>query len=629
MITSGIAAEVPGPAHRIRSISVVGGFLDGAHFELADGLNCFIGARGAGKTTVLEFVRYALDLLPVGDQAHERRRIESLVEKNLAGGHVEVAIETKDGLAYIVSRSAGEDPMVLTPDRSPTDVTFKSGNVFRADIYSQNEIELIADRTTSQLVLLDNFEAEQIAELESQMAQVRAQLSANVNQITPMQSRITSLTEDVSTLAVVEDRLKKFAKDTGEDAATINLAHRLKALRDLERQHLERRVQDLNDIKRELAGSQSRLKINVIGPADQEITKGPNAACFQTIAQQIESAARNVDALLVQAAQCLNTTAVAITNEGGFLSARHKQQELEFRTLIEKHQSAQGQATERAQLERKRNELIAKRRERDQLTRDLQRLLEQRQSLLGQLNELRDSRFHVRTGVVARINADLQPAIRVELTQCGNPERYHALLEEGLKGTRLKHLVVAKKLAEAFWPHDMVDLVRRRDSSMLVERADLNPEQADKVLAALSNAPILYELESVDLLDLPRIQLKDGDSYKDSTELSTGQKCTTILPILLLDSDNPLMVDQPEDNLDNRFIFEAVVNSIRKVKNRRQMIFVTHNPNIPVLGDAECVFVLDSNGAKSHKSNEGTVDQCKADIVTLLEGGEDAFKARK
>jgi len=97
----------------------------------------------------------------------------------------------------------------------------------------------------------------------------------------------------------------------------------------------------------------------------------------------------------------------------------------------------------------------------------------------------------------------------------------------------------------------------------------------------------------------------------------------------LLDSDNPLLVDQPEDNLDNRFIFETVVDSLRKVKTRRQLIFVTHNPNIPVLGDAERVFVLDSDGTASRTVNEGTVDECKQDIVTLLEGGEDAFKARK
>ncbi len=127
---------------------------------------------------------------------------------------------------------------------------------------------------------------------------------------------------------------------------------------------------------------------------------------------------------------------------------------------------------------------------------------------------------------------------------------------------------------------------------------------------------------------MPRIELRDGINYKDSSSLSTGQECTAILPILLLDSHNPLLVDQPEDNLDNRSIFEAVVDSIRKVKIHRQLAFVIHNPNIPVLGDAERVFVLDSDGTLARKANEGNVDDCKADIVTVLKGGEDAFKAK-
>ena len=101
-----------------------------------------------------------------------------------------------------------------------------------------------------------------------------------------------------------------------------------------------------------------------------------------------------------------------------------------------------------------------------------------------------------------------------------------------------------------------------------------------------------------------------------------------VLPILLLDSENPLLVDQPEDNLDNRFIFGTIVDSIRKMKTRRQLIFTTHNPNIPVLGDAEGVFVLSSDGPSGKLVGAGSVDQCKSHIITLLEGGEDAFRMR-
>ena len=64
--------------------------------------------------------------------------------------------------------------------------------------------------------------------------------------------------------------------------------------------------------------------------------------------------------------------------------------------------------------------------------------------------------------------------------------------------------------------------------------------------------------------DTPSIQLDDG-GYKDSASFSTGQKCTAILPILLFDSANPLLIDQPEDNLDNGFVFGTVVKNLHKV----------------------------------------------------------------
>jgi len=133
----------------------------------------------------------------------------------------------------------------------------------------------------------------------------------------------------------------------------------------------------------------------------------------------------------------------------------------------------------------------------------------------------------------------------------------------------------------------------------------------------------------VELEDLPKIELLDGRDYKDSAGLSTGQRCTTILPILLLESERPLLIDQPEDNLDNRFIYETVVKSLTGAKGRRQLIFVTHNPNIPVLGDAERVFVLTSDGKHGKLSRVGTVDELKQDIELLLEGGREAFLLRK
>jgi ABC-type sulfate/molybdate transport systems ATPase subunit len=138
-----------------------------------------------------------------------------------------------------------------------------------------------------------------------------------------------------------------------------------------------------------------------------------------------------------------------------------------------------------------------------------------------------------------------------------------------------------------------------------------------------------YDLEAVDLEDVPCIELLDGDKYKESPNLSTGQRCTTILPILLVQSERPLLIDQPEDNLDNAFIYETIVKALQAVRGARQVVFVTHNPNIPVLGDAERVFVLESDGHNARLRRVGTVDECKDDIETILEGGREAFLQRK
>ena len=126
-----------------------------------------------------------------------------------------------------------------------------------------------------------------------------------------------------------------------------------------------------------------------------------------------------------------------------------------------------------------------------------------------------------------------------------------------------------------------------------------------------------------------KIELNDHGSYKATETLSTGQKCNAILPILLLDSDRPLLIDQPEDNLDNEFVHNIIVESVLRVKQNRQLVFVTHNPNIPVLGEAERILVMESDGTAGHIRNTGSVDDCKANIVNILEGGEEAFKKRK
>ena len=121
--------------------------------------------------------------------------------------------------------------------------------------------------------------------------------------------------------------------------------------------------------------------------------------------------------------------------------------------------------------------------------------------------------------------------------------------------------------------------------------------------------------------------------FRPLEKLSIGQQCTAILHLLLLENNDPLIIDQPEDNLDNEFIADRIVKELRSEKISRQFIFATHNANIPVFGDAEWIGVIESeeNKALLPDSMQGGIDdsQIQQRAADILEGGKTAFYQRK
>lgn len=613
--------------HQLKSLTIIGGFLDGVRIDLATGLNCIIGARGTGKTTILELIRYAMDTLPRRDVAPAaRKRIEALVDGNLEGGRVELEIETADGLHYIISRAVDEAPIVLDLQRQPTGIAVKS--LFRADVFSQNEVESIADQSRYQLDLIDSFTSEDIAALNARINMVCDDITALARDVETLTTKRATAEEDAKQLPVIEAKLAAFAGGQGNDVAVINEAHRLKANRDREARAVRSASVSLCEYVEQIQSVVGHAKAITGTHLPKDLLTGPNAAILTRLHTQMLTAATATDAHLNKARHAIEDFLTHLSTGMSELKTSHEQQELAFRELIEKHKQHQAQSAERATLERRRNELGERKREAEEIGQQLVKHAESHQKLVTQLSELRDRRFNLRKGIADRLTRALAPNIRVTVAQDGNPDTYQRLIEETLKGAGVQRGMIAQKLVRLLPPTQLAAILRAGDSRLLMDSGELNADQAAKMLVTFSRPTILADLETVELLDEPTIELRDGEGYKPSTQLSTGQKCTTILPILLLESENPLLIDQPEDNLDNSFIFEAVVANIQTVKATRQLIFVTHNPNIPVLGEAERVVVMESDGERGKKTREGTVDECKESIVTLLEGGEEAFRKR-
>ena len=147
----------------------------------------------------------------------------------------------------------------------------------------------------------------------------------------------------------------------------------------------------------------------------------------------------------------------------------------------------------------------------------------------------------------------------------------------------------------------------------------------------------VLQLHEIVFEDMPVIRMNDrpeepGSKVRPIEELSPGQRCSAILPILLLNGTSPLIIDQPEDNLDNRLIRQVIVNILASIKLRRQVIISTHNPNLPVLGDVEQTIILRATGEKECKV-ESTGDLDSKDVVAyitdIMEGGREAFQYRQ
>lgn len=142
----------------------------------------------------------------------------------------------------------------------------------------------------------------------------------------------------------------------------------------------------------------------------------------------------------------------------------------------------------------------------------------------------------------------------------------------------------------------------------------------------------LAALRSEDRYD---IEMRIGDvppTYKEMGRLSGGAQVSILLSLILeADDSNPLVIDQPEDEIDKEFLFETVLPALRRLKGRRQVVLATHDANIVVNGDADQVIQLKAVADAGHVAVQGVIEMrgVRDAIVATLDGGRDAFALRQ
>ena len=611
---------------RFKHLRITGGFLSGFEFDFSENLNCIIGARGAGKTTVLEFIRYALNVLPLNNAA--QKRLQSIVENNLEGGRIEVTVDAADGGTYIVSRKCGEQPQLFYPNHEVTGMTY-APNLFPVDVFSQNEIEEIASQSSYQMALLEIFSQGEIADLNSKINHLRMQLNSNAAALRPLQERERELVAELNIMPSVKRKLDELSMASDSKDVALNREHHMKDIRNLEVRFVESAEKIYTDSESRVRALSNLISERLRWCNMSELDEGENNDLIMRVHDDIVEQNEALNGVVKEFLAALSEKTAHLRELKTELAKRHQTQELKYLEMVEKSREEQQRAAARREVADEYTKLLVADKEHKEVRAKIHETIKERKTLKDELKARIADRFQIRADIADRINRELRPKIRVTVSQCSNKENYRELVEKALKGPQMHYRKVAGNIVSCLPPERLVRTVVDNNLNCLIEDVKLSPEQAKNVVSMLKDPDFLSALEVVDIPDGVKIELNDHGTYKQTETLSTGQKCNAILPILLLDSERPLLIDQPEDNLDNEFVHNIIVESVKDVKTRRQLIFVTHNPNIPVLCDSEQMLVMESDGIAGHIRNSGNVDDCKLDIINILEGGETAFKERQ
>lgn len=608
-----------------------GDFLDGCRIQFNSNLNVLIGGRGTGKSTIIESLRYAMALDPLGEEA--RKAHEGVVKNVLKSGtKISLLVRSHHPARhlYTIERTVPNPPVVKDEignvlNLSPFDV------IPGVEVFGQHEISELTNSPEKLTLLLERF-VEREPSAGAQKARLHLELERSRGQIADVQREIKLIDERLSILPSLEETQKRFQN--------AGLEERLKEKSLLVREErilstVKERLTPIAAVQQELS---ELLPIDTAFLSEKALEGLANsalliecAAILERVSSQLQTVANQVVTLLANA-----------DNELSVLRARwdERQQAVDttYQSLLRELHKEKIDGKEFIDLRQQIEELRPLRERKDALTRDLATHQANRRKLIDEWENLQSAEYRALERAARKVTRKLNGRVQAKVNMGGNREPLERLLRDEVGGN-LAALIDRLKSRDSLSLRDLADRCREGKEA-LVTHYSFPPMAAERL--AMAGTDVFMKIEEVELPATTNIELntaREGDppTWQTLEDLSTGQKATAVLLLLLLESAAPLVVDQPEDDLDNRFITDGVVPTMEDEKRKRQFIFSTHNANIPVLGDAELIIGL-STGSQNDivqgpvsDRHMGSIDiqPVREMVEKILEGGKAAFEMRR
>lgn len=621
---------VPPGVPRFVGMKLEGGFLKDQVVHFSSNLTCIIGGRGAGKSTLLESLRAAS-----GNAVDN-----TIVDSEVWPDEISLLYEDEVGQRHVLTRSKLCDVSNPDPD-GPTSIAIES--------YGQGETaETIQHCDKDPAILLkflDGFT--DLGELNRADLKLRDAILANQGEIEALQTNINRIAETEKAKTLADGQVAVLKKQNASQV--VELEEKLAK----ERRFRETLKRNLTDLLASITENLSSADLRNLTADEDGSTLAVGKAEFEVVKALVNELAKDVETVSGQLKTKITEANTKIASQLQSWNTREKETQdkiEEIRRDLEKQNIKLDMAFIR-KVTKDAADSAARLVELKKSIPKQQEAFKERRKLLQARSDIKTKVFNTRQGFAVLMNRNLAATVvdyRVAI-------RFHegllsSELEELIKTTmawRTSQVPKAALIASRMSAPAMLAAVVGNDTTVLEQMAD---NDGNKVFSKTDAAEVLKKLgewvprcalERCAFEDRPEIKvtrtvvMTDGTTtypVRDFAKLSLGQQQAILLTILLFSKSRvPLIIDQPEDNLDGEFIYKTVVRSLRSIKEHRQVVIVTHNPNIAVLGDAELIIPLRGASELSVIRNRGSIDSAdtKEIVCTILEGSQKAFKRRQ
>jgi ABC-type lipoprotein export system ATPase subunit/histidinol phosphatase-like PHP family hydrolase len=622
---------IPERVPKFIGANIKGGLLDKQVVNFSDNLTCIIGGRGTGKSTLMEIIRTAS-----GNES-----AKDVIDSDVWPDEISLYYEDETGKIIEFRRSKngntfnqtdGQDGLQRVPiecyGQSETADTIKNSDADPSNL----------------LAFLDGFlEIEHLANEDKNICEL---LLNNQSNLAKLRIEVAAITDTERQLKALQEKKIRLEKDKVGELVKHQVALvKEKGLRDNLREQLNKLAKSYRDV---LKDTSLFDYFNSFSDEDIIVGKDQIAEVKKLVNEFSEIVSDKSDELskaLTEKILLLKVQLDSWKSEEKDIQSKIDEKKVELEKL--------GIPFDIGKINQIANDLDyyeKKLRELNAAQIKLQETQKQRTGYIKRRCDVKKDIYKARYAFSLRINENLKNSVDGLFVSAKYIEgAYSSTFEESLKqmmGWRTSQVKKAEIVASSMSPIQFSMEVRRgRKENFQTLKDDegrdvFTSEDIDRIIERAKENFNYEDFETITYEDRPQILVtkvvevngKPKNISKSISQLSLGQQQSILLAILIQSKNSiPLLIDQPEDHLDSEFIYKTIVSNLKKIKEKRQVIIVTHNANIAVLGDAELIIPLKSTSDKTSIINRGSIDKesIQNDCCAILEGGDRAFSQRQ